>query len=133
MLCFPPGNESYGRQIRYKSVIKIFAEAQTEAVRVIGQAIGTSKGSRGANLKAAELYVGAFKGLAKVEPIRKSLRVIISARSKKAENAQYQLSPFAVESAIPSDLIESDPEVVPLRWFRGHRISPRPGADHLGT
>jgi hypothetical protein len=49
----------------------------------LGQAIGTSEGLSAANLKAAELYVGAFKGLAKVEPIKKLLRFMISPRSKK--------------------------------------------------
>ena len=45
--------------------IKMIAEAQAEAVRVVGQAIGTSEGLSAANLKVAELYVGAFKELAK--------------------------------------------------------------------
>ena len=45
--------------------------------------IGTDQAQPVANLKAAELYVGAFKGLAKVEPIKKLLRFIISPRSKK--------------------------------------------------
>lgn len=87
MLCFPPGNESYGRQIRHKSVIKMFAETPTEAVRVVGQANGSREGSSAANLKAAELYVGAFKELAKVKPIKKSLRFIILPRSKKLSTA----------------------------------------------
>ncbi len=47
------------------SAIKMIAEAQAEAVRVVGQAIGTSEGLSAANLKVAELYVGAFKELAK--------------------------------------------------------------------
>ncbi len=45
--------------------IKMIAEAQAEAVRVVGQAIGTAEGLSAANLKVAELYVGAFKELAK--------------------------------------------------------------------
>jgi regulator of protease activity HflC (stomatin/prohibitin superfamily) len=45
--------------------IKMIAEAQAEAVKVVGQAIGTSEGLSAANLKVAELYVGAFKELAK--------------------------------------------------------------------
>ena len=45
--------------------IKMIAEAQAEAVRVVGAAIGTSEGLSAANLKVAELYVGAFKELAK--------------------------------------------------------------------
>jgi regulator of protease activity HflC (stomatin/prohibitin superfamily) len=45
--------------------IKMIAEAQAEAVRVVGQAIGTNEGLSAANLKVAELYVGAFKELAK--------------------------------------------------------------------
>ena len=45
--------------------IKMIAEAQAEAVRVVGQAIGTTEGLSAANLKVAELYVGAFKELAK--------------------------------------------------------------------
>src|SRR4051812_10510191 len=47
------------------SAIKMIAEAQAEAVRVVGQAIGTAEGLSAANLKVAELYVGAFKELAK--------------------------------------------------------------------
>jgi|KBSSwiStaDraftv2_1062776.scaffolds.fasta_scaffold25272_2 regulator of protease activity HflC (stomatin/prohibitin superfamily) len=45
--------------------IKMIAEAQAEAVRVVGQAIGTAEGLSAANLKVAELYVGAFRELAK--------------------------------------------------------------------
>ena len=45
--------------------IKMIAEAQAEAVKVVGQAIGTNEGLSAANLKVAELYVGAFKELAK--------------------------------------------------------------------
>jgi regulator of protease activity HflC (stomatin/prohibitin superfamily) len=45
--------------------IKMIAEAQAEAVRVVGQAIGTAEGLSAANLKVAELYIGAFKELAK--------------------------------------------------------------------
>ena len=45
--------------------IKMIAEAQAEAVRVVGAAIGTAEGLSAANLKVAELYVGAFKELAK--------------------------------------------------------------------
>ena len=45
--------------------IKMIAEAQAEAVRVVGAAIGTSEGLSAANLKVAELYVAAFKELAK--------------------------------------------------------------------
>jgi len=43
----------------------MIAEAQAEAVRVVGQAIGTAEGLSAANLKVAELYVGAFRELAK--------------------------------------------------------------------
>ena len=43
----------------------MIAEAQAEAVKVVGQAIGTNEGLSAANLKVAELYVGAFKELAK--------------------------------------------------------------------
>ena len=45
--------------------IKMIAEAQAEAVRVVGAAIGTAEGLSAANLKVAELYVSAFKELAK--------------------------------------------------------------------
>ena len=41
------------------------AEAQAEAVRVVGAAIGTAEGLSAANLKVAELDVAAFKELAK--------------------------------------------------------------------
>jgi regulator of protease activity HflC (stomatin/prohibitin superfamily) len=47
------------------SAIKMIAEAQAEAVKVVGQAIGTSEGLSAANMKVAELYVAAFKELAK--------------------------------------------------------------------
>jgi len=43
----------------------MIAEAQAEAVRVVGAAIGTAEGLSAANLKVAELYVAAFKELAK--------------------------------------------------------------------
>ena len=45
--------------------IKMIAEAQAEAVRVVGEAIGTSEGLSAANMKVAELYIAAFKELAK--------------------------------------------------------------------
>jgi hypothetical protein len=43
----------------------MIAEAQAEAVRVVGASVGTEAGLSAANLKVAELYVGAFKELAK--------------------------------------------------------------------
>jgi len=45
--------------------IKMIAEAQAEAVKVVGEAIGTSEGLSAANMKVAELYIAAFKELAK--------------------------------------------------------------------
>jgi regulator of protease activity HflC (stomatin/prohibitin superfamily) len=48
------------------SAIKMIAEAQAEAVRVVGASVGTEAGLSAANLKVAELYVAAFKELAKV-------------------------------------------------------------------
>ncbi|MEO8005043.1 MAG: SPFH domain-containing protein [Betaproteobacteria bacterium] len=47
------------------SAIKMIAEAQAEAVRVVGASVGTEAGLSAANLKVAELYVAAFKELAK--------------------------------------------------------------------
>jgi regulator of protease activity HflC (stomatin/prohibitin superfamily) len=47
------------------SAIKMIAEAQAEAVRVVGASVGTEAGLSAANLKVAELYVGAFKELAR--------------------------------------------------------------------
>ncbi|HVY07173.1 MAG TPA: SPFH domain-containing protein [Burkholderiales bacterium] len=47
------------------SAIKMIAEAQAEAVRVVGASMGTEAGLSAANLKVAELYVAAFKDLAK--------------------------------------------------------------------
>lgn len=47
------------------TAVKLIAEAQAEAVRVVGQAIGSAEGLSAANLKVAELYVDAFKQLAK--------------------------------------------------------------------
>jgi regulator of protease activity HflC (stomatin/prohibitin superfamily) len=47
------------------TAVKLIAEAQAEAVRVVGAAIGSAEGLSAANLKVAELYVDAFKQLAK--------------------------------------------------------------------
>jgi regulator of protease activity HflC (stomatin/prohibitin superfamily) len=47
------------------TAVKLIAEAQAEAVRVVGQAIGSAEGLSAANLKVAELYIDAFKQLAK--------------------------------------------------------------------
>ena len=47
------------------SAIKMIAEAQAEAVRVVGASVASEAGLSAANLKVAELYVGAFKELAK--------------------------------------------------------------------
>ncbi|HEX4985971.1 MAG TPA: SPFH domain-containing protein [Burkholderiales bacterium] len=47
------------------SAIKMIAEAQAEAVRVVGQSVSSEAGLSAANLKVAELYVAAFKELAK--------------------------------------------------------------------
>jgi regulator of protease activity HflC (stomatin/prohibitin superfamily) len=47
------------------TAVRLIAEAQAEAVRVVGQAIGSAEGLSAANLKVAELYVDAFKQLAK--------------------------------------------------------------------
>jgi regulator of protease activity HflC (stomatin/prohibitin superfamily) len=47
------------------TAVKLIAEAQAEAVRVVGAAIGSAEGLSAANLKVAELYIDAFKHLAK--------------------------------------------------------------------
>lgn len=78
MLCFPPGNESYGRQIRHKTVIKMFAEAQTEAVRVVGQAIGSSDGLIAANSGGCTLRLNPPYHLSKSSLTLRFLRFLIA-------------------------------------------------------
>ena len=48
------------------AAIQLVADATANAVRAVGTAIATPGGTSAANLKVAELYIDAFKGLAKV-------------------------------------------------------------------
>ena len=47
------------------AAIQLVADATANAVRAVGTAISTPGGTSAANLKVAELYIGAFKELAK--------------------------------------------------------------------
>ena len=47
------------------AAIQLVADATANAVRAVGTAIATPGGTSAANLKVAELYIDAFKGLAK--------------------------------------------------------------------
>src|SRR5258705_1383267 len=47
------------------AAIQLVADATANAVRAVGTAIATPGGTSAANLKGAELYIDAFKGLAK--------------------------------------------------------------------
>ena len=48
------------------AAIQLVADATANAVRAVGTAISSPGGTSAANLKVAELYIGAFKELAKV-------------------------------------------------------------------
>src|SRR5258708_35595065 len=47
------------------AAIQLVADATANAVRAVGSAISTPGGTSAANLKVAELYIGAFKELAR--------------------------------------------------------------------